>query len=125
MFLFLLFIASSLILFFRYSLSSFLKCLLASHLILFRLSPLFHLDPANAAIWLVSFDLIILSILRQTMLMLLQFIITLTNLDYVIASTEFMLKGCKMLTTHKMDKTVALLKKTLQIPHSSYKICIS
>jgi hypothetical protein len=67
MFLFLLFTASSLILSLRCSLFSFLKCLLASRLILLDYPHLFHLDPVTTAISLVSFDLIILSIHRQTM----------------------------------------------------------
>jgi hypothetical protein len=51
---------------FRYSRVLLLKCLLPSRLILCRLTHLFRLDPVTAAIWLVSFDLIILSILRRT-----------------------------------------------------------
>jgi hypothetical protein len=57
MFLYLLFLASSLILSFRYSLFLFLK----------YYPHLFHLDPATTAIWLVFFDLIISSILRRSM----------------------------------------------------------
>jgi hypothetical protein len=47
MFLFLLFISSSLILLFRYSFFLFLKCLLVSHLTLFRLSAFISLGSCN------------------------------------------------------------------------------
>jgi hypothetical protein len=51
---------------FRYSLFSFLKCLPASNLRLFRYPHLFHFDPVTIAIWLESFDLIIFSTLHRT-----------------------------------------------------------
>jgi hypothetical protein len=77
MFLLLLFVASSLILSFRYSLTLFVTCLLASCLALFRLSPLIYLDPVTTAVLFLSFELIILGIL-ESHLILLEFIITST-----------------------------------------------
>jgi uncharacterized membrane protein len=63
MFLFSLFVARTLIPSFRYNLFLFLKCLLHCS----YYPHLFHLDPVTTAILVVSFDLIILSILHQTM----------------------------------------------------------
>jgi hypothetical protein len=66
MFLFLLFVASSLILCIRYSLFLLLKCLLASHLMIFRLSPFISLGSYNHCNFPVSFYLTILGVLRGT-----------------------------------------------------------
>jgi hypothetical protein len=66
MLLFLLFISSSMILSFRYSLFLFLKCLLAELFTLFRLSLFISLRSFNHWNKLVSFDLIIFGIPRWT-----------------------------------------------------------
>jgi hypothetical protein len=68
MFLFLLYLASSSILSFRYSLYMFLKCLLVSRLIWFRLSPFISLGSSNHLNLVRFFDLTILSILHRTLI---------------------------------------------------------
>jgi hypothetical protein len=58
------FVANSLVLTFRYALLLFRKCLMASCLITLRLyTRIFRLNAITTAVWLVSFDLIISSIL--------------------------------------------------------------
>jgi hypothetical protein len=61
MFLFLLFVANSLILSFSYSIYLFLICLVASDLTLFRLFPFIPLESCNNFSLACSYDIIIMS----------------------------------------------------------------
>jgi hypothetical protein len=75
-FLFLLWVASSLILSFRYSFFLFLKWPLDLNLTFYPHLPLFGLDNATIAIWLVFVDLIVWTSFIKSWLILLQLIIT-------------------------------------------------